>query len=118
MWKKKTKLYIEEYNRKELLNEIQGYKKLHYEELSKEKFERKQYFYGKNLEDVRTIFKIKSEVLPTVRKNFTQKYKKKSLNCPSCLNISSPKEDSQKHLMFDCPTFNSIRENNFCCSKF
>ena len=111
MWKKKTKLYIEELNKNDLLNDIQRYKKLKFEELSKEKFGRKQYFFAKNLEDVRTIFKIKSEVFPSIRKNFSQKYKKESLNCPSCRNISSPKEDSQKHLMFECPTFNSVREN-------
>ena len=58
-------------------------------------------------------FKITGEVVPTVRKNFPGKYKSKSLICPSCRNsntdIRNPKEDSQFHLMFECPTFEPLR---------
>ena len=54
------------------------------------------------------MFQIKSEVLPTVRKNFSRKCKNSHI-CPSCKNtasdIYSPQEDTQRHLMFDCPTF-------------
>ena len=77
---KRTIKYIEEKNKIELLEDIKTYKKLHFEEMSKEKFERKSYFFENNLEDVRMMFKIKSEVLPTVRKNFARKYKNQSLN--------------------------------------
>ena len=112
LWKKRAKKYIEEKNKLELLEEIKKYKKLHYEDMSKETFERKAYFHENNLEDVRFMFKIKSEVLPTMRKNFSRKYKN-SLICPSCKttasNISSPQEDTQRHLMFDCPTFAAQR---------
>ena len=78
--------------------------KLNLQEFSQEKFERKNYFFEKNIDDVRLMFKISSEILPTVRKNFSRKYKNKTLSCPSCRNTSSPKEDTQKHLMLECPT--------------
>ena len=107
MWKKRTRLYVTEKNKNDLLEDIKGYKKLDYNELSKENFERKKYFFEQNIDDVRIMFKIKSEVLPTVRKNFSRKYRKQTLTCPSCRNISSPKEDTQKHLMLECPTFAS-----------
>ena len=109
MWKKRTRLYITEKNKNDLLEDIKGYKKLDYNELSKENFERKKYFFEQNIDDVRIMFKIKSEVLPTIRKNFSRKYKRQTLICPSCRNISSPKEDTQKHLMLECPTFASYR---------
>ena len=99
----------------ELLIDIRNYKKLDFEELSLEKFERKPYFFKMSLEDIRLTFKIKSKVTPTVRKNFSGKYRKSSLLCPSCRNsdVSSSiqTEDTQEHIMFDCPAFSSLREN-------
>ena len=113
LWKKRTKLYIEDKNKAELLEDIKKYKKLNYEEMSKETSKRKKYFFENNLEEVRFMFKIKSEILPTIRKNFPRKYKNQTLNCPSCRSndndLSSPQEDTQKHLMFNCPTFASLR---------
>ena len=118
IWKSKTILYIKEKNRNDLLNNIKGYKKLNYAELNEETFERKNYFFEQNLEDVRVMFKIKSEVLPTIRKNFKRKYKNNSLSCPSCqqlnLNVSSPPEYSLQHLLYECPTFEELRlKKNF-----
>ena len=66
-----------------------------------------------DLENVRMKFKITSKVVPTIRKNFPGKYKSRSLNCPSCRNLNSddsnPQEDTQFHLMFECPTFEDLR---------
>ena len=66
-----------------------------------------------NIENSRIMFKIKSQVLPTIRKSFPRKYKADSLLCPSCNNlvISSQEEDSQKHLATECPAFEEYRVN-------
>ena len=114
-WSNKVKKYIVDKNRVVLLNDIRRYKKLSYEDLSKEKFERKFYFSELDLESVRLMFKIQSKVVPTVRKNFSSKYRNKSLSCQSCKNLnpsfSNPQEDTQHHLITECPTFEDIRKN-------
>ena len=115
IWKRKIDSYITEKNKNDVLNDIRKYKKLDFEELSKEKFERKSYLYELNLENARMMFKIKSKVVPTIRKNFSQKCEKKSLSCQSCKNMnnkeSSPPEDTQNHVVSDCPAFEHVRVN-------
>ena len=56
VWQRKTKTYINEKNRQDPLEDIKGYKKLDFEKLSKESFERKPHFYSMNLEYVRMKF--------------------------------------------------------------
>ena len=89
VWKKKTKQYIEEKNRKDILQDIRNYKKLNHDELSAEKFERKKYFSEMNLENARFMFRVKS----TSRKNFTHNYGANSILCQSHrnLDINNPK---------------------------
>ena len=84
VWQRKTKTYINEKNRQDPLEDIKGYKKLDFEKLSKESFERKPYFYSMNLESVRMKFKISSHMVQTVRKICKGKYKLHSPRCPSC----------------------------------
>ena len=114
-WSNRVQNYINDKNRMDLLNDIRKYKKLSFEELSMEKFERKSYFSELDLESVRMMFKIQSKVVPTVRKNFSSKYRNKSLSCQSCKNLnpslSSPREDTQHHLITECPAFEDIRRN-------
>ena len=109
----KVKKYIATKNRNELLTESKKYKKLNHDELAQENFERKPYFYELNLENLRIMFKIKSQVVPTIRKNFSRKYRDKSLECPSCRNLnpspSIPAKDTQHHLITECPAFTDIR---------
>ena len=98
MWKEKVKEYISNKQRLELLDDIKKYKKLDYEELAKEKFEKKQYFEELNLEEIRLKFKISSKVVPTVRSHFNNKYKGKGRRCPSCVQppiFSSLEETSE-----------------------
>ena len=45
IWKKMVKGYIKNLNKNQLLDNIEKYKKLSHEEMSKEEFERKEYFY-------------------------------------------------------------------------
>ena len=133
VWKKRVSEYIHNKQRNELLEDIKKYKKLNYEVMSKEKFERKNYFYKLNLEQICMRFKISSEVIPTVRTHFKNKYKTKGIRCPSCIqtntisiceeesgqlsvhedqfpfDLSIPSEEIPKddifHLVYDCPTF-------------
>ena len=111
-WRRKIKNYIMELNKTKLLEEARSYKKLDYNEMSTETFERKEYFYKLTLEMVRLRFKISSKIVPTVRNNFKRKYKSTNLSCPSCIDFnpqtSSPREDSQNHLMLDCPAFEEL----------
>ena len=106
---------------------MKHYKKLNYEELSKEQFSRKSYFYELDLESVRYRFRISSKMID-VRANFPRKYKRSGINCPSCKQLrivednvapsttsnlcdSSDPAESQSHLMFDCLAFQELRQN-------
>ena len=113
IWKRKVDDYITDKNVNDILEDVRRYKKLDFEELSKERFERKSYFLDSTLENARMIFKIKSKVVPSIRKNFPNKYKNKSLSCQSCKNLnidsSSPPEDTQNHVAFECPVFEYLR---------
>ena len=106
-------MYIEDKNRREILQDFKNYKKLNYDELVEEKFERKSYFSEMNIENSKIMFEIKSQVLPPIRKNFPRKYRADSLLCPSCrnLDLTSQKEDSQKHLITKRPAFANFRMN-------
>ena len=110
---KKVSKWYKDKNRREILQDIKNYKKINYDELVEDKFERKSYFSEMNIENSRIMFKIKSQVLPTIRKNFPRKYRADSLLCPSCrnLDLTSQKKDSQKHLITECPAFDDFRVN-------
>ena len=56
IWRKRTRNYITEKNKNDLLDDIKGYKKLNFQELSEEKFERKNNFFEKNIYAVRLMF--------------------------------------------------------------
>ena len=85
-YKKIVKDYVFKLNRSELLLEIQGYKKLNYDELSRENFDRKQYFSQLNLEDARMKLRINVRLVPTILANYPSKYRRqgRSLVCISC----------------------------------
>ena len=83
--------------------------------MSNKKFAKKSHFEELDLENVWMTFKIKSKVVPSVRKNFPGKYKNRSLSCPSCRKnlspISIPPADTQDHLVLERPTFADLRIN-------
>ena len=106
--------FIDDKNRQDLLEDIKQYKKLSYEKLKDEKYERKQYFHTLNLEETRVRFRVSNNMVQHFRKNYPGKFKGKSLNCQYCLKkhlednpndlnaqISIP-EDSQIH-SYICP---------------
>ena len=125
-FRKTVKNYIFEKNKSELLSQIKGYKKLSYEELSRETFERKPYFFNLSLENARMRFRVASKLVPTVLMNFPSKYRRigRPLTCPSCsrpsstptsssltresaeLNNSPDPLHSQTHILTDCMAVN------------
>ena len=92
-WKKKVKGYIHDLCKAMLLQEIKGYKKISYEECSKEEFERKSYFRTLNLEQTRDRYRISSSMVKDIRGNFPSKYRGESLRCQSCKNNSMSNRD-------------------------
>ena len=84
IFKKKVKKYIKNLTKSQLLEEIRSYKKLNYEELSNEPFERKSYFSSLSLPKARMRFRVASSFVQTVHGNFSRKYRNKTLSCPGC----------------------------------
>ena len=87
-WKKTVREYLIKRNRTQILERAKGYKKIKFEEYEKEQFERKAYFSKMDLESVRARFRISNEMVETIRKNYSRKYRNKSLTCPSCCNMN------------------------------
>ena len=114
-WKRKVKSYFKNRNTNQLLEEIKRYKKLNYEELRNESFERKSYFSDLDLENARMIFRVRSNLVQTVRRNFSRKYRTSSLKCQSCFcpdaspNNQTLPEDTQSHLISHCSAFDDLR---------
>ena len=90
IWRDRISKYIAQKNRDELLDKVKTYKKLSFDELSKEKYEKKSYFTEFDLGNVRMNFKIRSKVVLTIRKNFPSKYRNRSLTCQSCKSSHLP----------------------------
>ena len=88
-YKHKVKNYIKNLTKCQLLEEIRTYKKLDYDELSNQPFERKSYFSSLSLPKSRMRFRVASSFVQTVRGNFSRKYRNKSLSCPGCSNAEA-----------------------------
>ena len=124
-WRKQVKIYINSKNRKNILENIKKYKKLNYDDFYREEFKRKDYFYEYNLETVRGLFRLSSRMLETVRGDFPNKYRRKSLRCPSCrfnqcssTDIQTDQQtdieeegpiDTLEHIKSDCKGFIELR---------
>ena len=120
-YKKAVKKYVMELNKTQLLDDIRKYKKLSYDNLSQETFERKPYFLNLSLESARMRFRVASKLVPTILANFASKYRRRgqSLACPSCSAphhaTSSDGEErnqplhSQSHILTDCAAVSDLR---------
>ena len=104
------------------MTKIKGYKKLNFEELSLETFERKPYFFNLSLENARMRFRAASKLVPTILMNFPSKYRRigRSLTCPSCSRPSSSSASgeliqspnplhSQSHILTECTAVSDLR---------
>ena len=108
--------YIHSKCRSELLEQIKHYKKVSFEECSKEEFKRKPYFYTLNLSEIRYRFKIQSNMIESFRANFSSKFRGESLACPYCNKTNRQTDktrdeprDSQEHNLTACPAFSDLR---------
>ena len=123
-FKKVVKKYIFDRNRSQVLDEIRSYKKLSFDQLSQETYERKSYFFDLSLENARMRFRVSSKLVPTILANFSSKYRRRgqSLTCPSCSALTpdrSEQEDSigqteplhsQSHILTECVAVRDLRE--------
>ena len=96
VWKSKVKKCVRTKSRKELLTEVEKYRKLDSRTLEKEKFERKSYIETLNIHDARTKFALRSKMLNTVKMNFkgVRQYAESKWLCDQC-----KEPDTQEHLL-------------------
>ena len=93
------------------------HKKIDHKNWEKESFGRKMFYSTLALESVRLKFKVENQLVPTVRKNFSRKYRNSTFSCQSCVkdttsNPSASKpQDSQLHLLLECKAFSDLRES-------
>ena len=121
-------------NRTEVLDNIRGSKKINFEEASAAEYERKAYLSNLDLENGRMLFRVHCHLVPTIKKNFSSKYRRRGvpLTCPSCSKPSvssslpvnrsmtgsssplstpaSPPSHSQSHLLSACEAVRDIRD--------
>ena len=121
-WRKTVEDYISKINKSQVLESIRESKKLDFEKLSGEKYERKSYLSELDLESARILFRVHSRTVPTIMKNASSKYRRMGvpLTCPSCskpslssMNSSSSTSTplhSQSHLLTSCEAVRDIRE--------
>ena len=116
-WRKLVNQYVRNRNKEQLLQSMKEYKKVDFNQCVNEEFKRKDYFYDLNLDQTRTRFRISSQMLETVRSNFSNKYKYSSLGCQSCKGIINQNNDShdepidsQSHLLTSCLAFSDLRD--------
>ena len=93
-WRKRFRKYISNLNKTQLLEDIKRYKKLDYNVLSKEPFERKSYLSTLSLTNARMRYRVSSGLVQTFRSNYPRKYKGQSLACPGCLETRASNSDS------------------------
>ena len=128
LFRRKVRQYVENKNKEELLVDLRRYKKLNYEKVASEPFVRKPYFFKQDLESARTLFRISSALVPTIKAYYPNKYRRRGipLTCPSCPPLSSasassensstmeprggePPLHSMSHILEDCLLVSDLR---------
>ena len=104
-WKKMIKAKINELNEAELIEQSLAYKKINY---SGKKLVRQGYISEMRADDGRTMFKLQTNMMPSVQMNFMSntEYTKNLWTCTGC----NAKKDSQSHIM-SCPAYLHLRVN-------
>lgn len=114
-WKKLVREKINEKNKNELLEEVKKYKKLSYEQLSKEEYERKPYLHMLTLINSQLRMKLRGMMTPTVRMNFKNDplFAQEMWSCPDCRvpGSASGTPDTETHIMVACPANEALRGN-------
>ena len=104
-WKKLIKTNIHAKNQSDILTQIQSYKKLEYESVSKEEYGMKSYLKTLSLSESRTFFAARSRMLKSVQINYKNnpEYIANNHKC-FCLE-----DDHQSHLV-SCRSYSHLRD--------
>ena len=105
-WREAVNSAIEERNSFDLLNTIKSYKKLNFSDLSKEKYEIKDYIKSLPLPKARTRMRIRSMMIRNVKFNFQSdsEFARDNWQC-LCGKI-----DSQRHIQETCELYEDLRQ--------
>ena len=103
-WKTKVNSAVDEANHKSLLNQIKTYKKLNYDELTKEEYEVKDYINKLPLAKSRTFMHYRAKMLKGFKMNFQSDpiFEKENFKCV-CGRISS-----QNHALNSCDLYEDL----------
>ena len=106
-WKSVVTEHLEEKNRNEILMQMKHYKKIDANELSKERFEVKDYIKHLDYENAKLKFRLRSKTCPTIEthfksdKNFTDDL----WECWECSLL-----DTSSHILRQCSHYEDIRQ--------
>ena len=107
-WKNFVKRKIADMNAKDILCQMEHYKKINKEDFDDKVHQVQQYLKDMNVAEARLRFKIRSLMTPTIRMNFQNDavFRQEMWMCPGCNN----RIDTQAHVM-KCPAYSQLREN-------
>ena len=104
-------------NKDAVISLSSSYKKINFENLTEEKFERQTYITKLNISEARLRFKLKAKMTPTIQMNFPSdsEFAANMWTCTGCVdNTMGDKvvgsRDTQQHVMI-CPGYAEYREN-------
>ena len=116
-WKTLVKNKITKMNKDAVISQSSSYKKINFEHLTEEKFERQPYISKLNISEARLRFKLKAKMTPTIQMNFPSdsEFAANMWTCTGCIdNTMGDKvvgsRDTQQHVMV-CPGYAEYREN-------
>ena len=95
-----------------------SYKKINYDHLTEEKFERQPYISKLNISEARLRFKLKAKMTPTIQMNFPSdsEFAANMWTCTGCTDNNSRGDtvvgsrDTPQHVMI-CPGYAELRED-------
>ena len=121
-WKRVVKNEILSKNKEYMVKESKTFKKIAYKD--EDEFLRQSYLADMTVMDARLMFKIKTNMVPTVQMNFVsdERFKQNFWTCSGCLHHSLPsllhgQRDTQQHIL-SCTGYANLRVGrNLDCEK-
>ena len=109
-FKQIVKRSCQKQNDEELRDQIESYKKM--SALRDEVRKGNAYFFNESLQDVRSIFRFRVDLIEA-KKNYKNKYRNQSELCDSCESAIC----ETSHILY-CPAYSALRENkSLNCDK-
>ena len=107
-WSKEISNLIERKNKEEILRKLKSYKKIEYDEVSKEDFGIKNYMKNLTYEDSLFAFRIRGKVVKSIRTHFKKEdeYADELWSCwePECTSL-----DTMNHIKDQCIHYDSLK---------